>query len=89
LVLAPCKSPQIKAIQIEVDSRATKNHSEQISNVCSAKTKEFPAGIKMQLVAKISHLTNDKVCHEQLQAPSLLSGYIQHMIATGSPAPKL
>jgi len=58
-VQAPCKPPQTKAIHIEVDSWATQNNCEQIGNVFSAKTKKFPVG-KMQLVAEISPLTNDK-----------------------------
>ncbi len=49
---APHITPQIKAIHIEVDSMAPHNHDEQIGRVFSAKTKNFPAGIKMRLVAR-------------------------------------
>jgi len=54
LVQAPHKSPQIKAIHIKVDNRATQIHCEWIGTVFSAKTKKFLVGIKMQLVAEIS-----------------------------------
>jgi len=68
-VQAPCKTPWIKAIRIEVDSLAPKCHHERIGNIFS-QNKGVPHGYKMRLVTKISHLTDNKVCHkaEQLQA---------------------
>jgi len=69
-VKAPHQTPRIKAIHIEVDSKAPQNHHKRIRNVFSAKTKEFPTGIKMRLVAEISTLTSntDQLKAEQRQA---------------------
>jgi len=41
-----------------VDSTEPQYHLERICHVFSAKTKEFPVGIKMRLVAEISHLSS-------------------------------
>ncbi len=70
LVQASCPSPRIKAIHIDVDSSAPKNHCERIGKVFSPKMTEFPVGIKMRLVTEISHLTDSNSRHkaEQLQA---------------------
>jgi len=53
-----------------VDSKEPKNHCDRIGKVFSANTKEFPAGIKMRLVAEISLLNSntDRQKAEQLQA---------------------
>jgi len=61
-----CMAQQTKAIHIEVDSLTLQHHWEQIGLLFSAKTKEFPAGIKLRLVAKIPNLTDDKA-HQKVK----------------------
>jgi len=52
----------VKAIHIEVDTTTTQNQQESIGRVFSPKTKEFPVGIKMRLVAEIFSGTDSKAC---------------------------
>jgi len=69
-------SPRTKAIHIDIDSSAPKNHRERISKVFSPKTKEFPVGIKMRLVAEISHLTDSKGHHKAEQRQVLQARFL-------------
>jgi len=56
-----------QAIHVKVDKTTPQNQRETIGLVFSPKTKEFPAGIKTRLVAKISTCTDSKACLKDKQ----------------------
>jgi len=57
-----CPPSTVKAIHIDVDMTTTQNQRENIGRVFSPKTKEFPVGIKMRLVAENFTCTDSKAC---------------------------